>query len=96
MTDWFELDPDDERAVKAFMTQVAALPGAPVLRGAMPLWWKAQLLQRWDAERRAQAPLEAMERVEIVAGLVAAGGLLVWALPALVRIVVEPVRQLLG
>ena len=28
------------------------------------LWLKAQILKRWDAERRAQAPLDVMEPVQ--------------------------------
>jgi hypothetical protein len=36
------------------------------------LWWKAQLARRWEAEQRAVAPLDMMQRVEIGAGAVAA------------------------
>jgi hypothetical protein len=32
------------------------------------LWWKAQLLRRWDAERRAAAPIERMHHMELAAG----------------------------
>lgn len=96
MTEWFDLSGDEERAVAAFMQRVAALPGPTTLRDPIQIWWKAQLLRRWDAERRAQAPLDAMERVEILAGMAAAAVLLTWAVPSLVRFVAEPLRQLLG
>jgi hypothetical protein len=49
------------------------------------LWWKAQLERRWNSERRAQAPLDVIEPIQIAAGLVAAGLLLVWTLPSLAR-----------
>ena len=96
MTKWFELGEDEERAIKAFMAQVASLPLTAPMRDGMPLWWRAQLMKRWDAERHAQAPLEIMERVEIVAGVAAATALLVWAVPTVGRIVVAPFLALLG
>ena len=99
MGDWLdsELTDDEERAVRAFMSRVAsttpghdALPGherrAVALSDATALWHKSQLLRRWDAERRVQAPLDAMESVQIAAGLITAALLLVWSLPSLVRI----------
>jgi hypothetical protein len=36
------------------------------------LWWKGQLARRWEAEARAVAPLDRMQRIEIAAGIVAA------------------------
>ena len=96
MAKWIELSEDDERALAAFMARVASLPGRDAMGDPMRLWWRAQLVRRWDAERRAQAPLEVMERVEIVAGLVAAGLLLVWAIPTVGRILATPLLALLG
>ena len=91
MTDWLGLNREDERMAEAFMSKVAALPVdpgvAPGVADPMQLWWKAQLLRRWDAERRVQMPLDVMDRVEVAAGLVAAGVLLVLALPSLTRLV---------
>jgi len=49
------------------------------------LWLKAQMLRRWDAERKAAAPLDLMELVQVVAGLAAAAVLLVWSLPSQMR-----------
>jgi hypothetical protein len=83
VTNWFELKAEDEQAVAAFMTRVAGLPADLEASDGMHLWWKAQLLRRWDAERRAVAPLEVMQPVEIAAGLGAAAFLLYLSLPYL-------------
>ena len=83
MTNWFELKAEDEQAIAAFMAKVAALPTALAAADAMQLWWKAQLLRRWDAERRAVAPLDAIRPFEIAAGLGAAGFLLYLSMPYL-------------
>jgi hypothetical protein len=39
---------------------------------ASRIWWRARLLQRWEAETRATAPLDIMQRVEVIGGLIAA------------------------
>ena len=96
MTRWLELGDEDDRALEAFMTRVRDLPVPGGAGEPMRVWWKAQLVRRWDAERRAQAPLEAMERVEIIAGLAAAGVLLFWVVPMVGRIVAGPLLSLLG
>jgi hypothetical protein len=68
----------DEQAFAAFYERtVPALPGADVV------WVKAQLVRRWEAERRIERPLEAMQSVHIALGLVAAVVLLVWSAPLL-------------
>ena len=86
MTKWFDLTPEEERAVAAFMSRVANLQ-VPSLDSRIPaaaaLWSKARLIQRWEAERRAQRPLDIMQPIEIAGGLVAAGLLLYWSLPFL-------------
>jgi hypothetical protein len=81
MMNWFELSEHDDRAIAAFMSRVAQVPTAVVSPDPMQLWWKAQLLRRWDAERRAQAPLDLMAPIEIAAGLAVAGILLYLSLP---------------
>ena len=63
------------------MSTVAKLPTDVVSPDPMQLWWKAQLLRRWDAERRAQLPLDLMNPIEIAAGLAVAGVLLYLSLP---------------
>jgi hypothetical protein len=87
---WFNHDPiaEDEQPVAAYMTKLAAspLPRSARMPDADLLWVKAQLLQRWEAERKVQAPLDMMEPVQSAAGLVAAGVLLVWSLPSLLRV----------
>ena len=86
MTEWFDLNRDEERAIAAFMSRLASLqipdPGSRMADPAA-LWSKVQLIQRWDAERRAQRPLDIMQPIEIAGGLVAAGLLLYWSLPYL-------------
>ena len=83
MTNWFELKDDDERAIAAFMARVAALPAPMAAPDPMQLWWKAQLLRRWDAERRAHVPLDVVQPFEIAAGLGAAAFLLYLSFPYL-------------
>jgi len=86
MTEWFDLNDADEKALATFMSRVANLripnpesripdPGSRSPDPAQ-LWCKAKLLARWEAERRAQRPLDIMQPIEIAGGLVAAGVLL--------------------
>jgi hypothetical protein len=81
------LTPEEEDAVAAFMERVAVLPDGQ--RAPLPdptvLWWRAQLVRRWNSERKAQAPLDVIDPIQIVTGLIAAGLLLVWTLPSVVR-----------
>jgi hypothetical protein len=66
--------------VARYMTQLAAETDAMAATRRLPepgqLWWKARLLQRWDAETRATAPVDLMQRVEVIGGLVAVAVLL--------------------
>lgn len=87
MTNWFssEVTPDDEQAIAAFMARLAALPApeTPVLSGQSTIWWKAQLLRRWDEQRQAVRPLAVMEPIQLAAGLAVAALVFLWALPSL-------------
>jgi hypothetical protein len=87
MTDWFTRDvtADEERAIAGFMKRLAAapVPDSGVLTGPGALWWKAQLLRRWDEQRQAVRPLAVMEPVQLIAGLTAAALVFLWALPSL-------------
>lgn len=66
-------------SVARWMQQLASVPVASKpLPDPTYLWWKAELLRRWDAEQRAAAPVEVGEQVQVGLGLVAATGLLVW------------------
>jgi hypothetical protein len=71
-------DEHDDEMIVAWMRQFAALPMEPSsLPDPAYLWWKAQLLRRWDAQRTVAAPLEAGERVQVATGLGGAAILLV-------------------
>jgi hypothetical protein len=65
---------DEERAVAAWMQELAAVPletagdaGSSPASDPVYMWWKAEMLRRWDAQRRVVAPIEVGER--IVAGI---------------------------
>ena len=74
-----EADDREMLAVTSWMKELASLP---VNEGPLPdptyLWWKAELLRRWDAQQKATGPIEVGEQVQVGVGLVAAAGLLVW------------------
>jgi hypothetical protein len=86
---WFDRDAtSDDEQLSAYMTRVAglSLPKTARMPEADLLWVKAQMLRRWEVERKVQAPLDLMEPLQIAAGLVAAGVLLVWSLPSLLKV----------
>jgi len=89
MVEWFDRDGtnDDDQAVSEYMTRLAN--AVPAQMSRMPdadvLWVKAQMLRRWDAERKAQAPLDVMEPIQIAAGIAAAAVLFIWSLPSLIQ-----------
>lgn len=65
----------------------------PALPDPVSLWWKAQLLQRWDSERRAATPLDRMQEAELLAGV---GGLVLfirWIWPNLGRLFRPPAAE---
>jgi hypothetical protein len=83
MMRWFDINEQDDRALEAFMKRVASLPLRHSSIDPMQIWWKAQLLRRWDAERKVVAPLDLMQPVEVAAGLVCVALLLYRVLPHL-------------
>ena len=85
MTNGIERYDADEQAIAEFMTRVAALPVSATLPDPLYLWWKAHLLQHRDAQRRARLPIDAMQPVEIAAGLIAAAWLFYSSLSHLLR-----------
>jgi hypothetical protein len=89
MRNWFNRHAaaDGEQVIADYMSRLAGAPPPelPTLPDADVLWLKAELLKRWDAERKAEAPLDLMEPVQVVVGLAAAAVLLVWSLPSLIR-----------
>ena len=91
MVEWLlrTMSADEEREISAYMSKLAAATPRHAIRlpAADVMWVKAQMLERWESERRVQAPLDAIEPFQIGAGLVAAGILLFWSLPALLRVI---------
>jgi hypothetical protein len=86
---WGTMSADEEQDVAAYMSRLATASAGRAARlpAADVLWVKAQMLERWEVERRVQAPLDAIEPFQIGAGLIAAGILLFWSLPALLRVI---------
>jgi hypothetical protein len=76
---------DEERRVAEYMSSLASstVAAAAAPQAASAVWVKAQLLRRWDAERKATRALDAIEPLQIGLGLVAAAVLLMWSAPAL-------------
>lgn len=73
--------------VTRFMRALAnesALDSRPLPEPAH-LWWKAKILQRWDAERQAARPLDAMQHFELAAGVIGLLVLAIWQWPTLAR-----------
>lgn len=72
---------DEQQELSEITAWMHELASAPLDAGAMPdpslIWWKAQLLRRWDAERQATQPIEVGERVQV--GIGVGGGLLLLA-----------------
>jgi len=65
-------------AVAAWMQKLAALPLERGLSDPAFLWWKGELLRRWDAQRRMAAPVERAEPIQVAIGLAGTLALLVW------------------
>jgi len=55
------------------------------------IWWKAQLLRRWQAERVASAPIERMHWVELAAGFTSLAVFLMWQWRALATLVARAI-----
>ena len=66
-------------AVATWMQELARLPvEAPPLRGPLDMWVRAEMLRRWDTQRRAMTPIEVGERIQVGVGLGCATALLAW------------------
>src|SRR5215813_14329969 len=83
-----ETDVQETQMVTAWLKELSA---HPVTEAPLPdptyLWWKAELLRRWDTQQRVTKPIEVGEQVQMGVGLVAAAGLLVWLWRALSDVV---------
>jgi len=66
-------DVNEDALIRRWMEEFAAvsLPQSR-LPEAQLLWWKAELLRRWDEERRALAPIERAEPINVSVGVVGA------------------------
>jgi hypothetical protein len=72
MTSELPSDPEDA-IVRQWMQDFAALPlPESRLPEAQLLWWKAELLRRWDDERKALAPIERAEPITVTIGVIGA------------------------
>jgi len=68
--DWTDRE---HQAVSEWMRQFAALPLPDSrLPEAQLLWWKAELLRRWDEDRRVLAPIERAEPINVSIGVIGA------------------------
>ena len=73
------VDADVEKHLAEWMEAFAAEPIAqPPSVSATEIWQKAELLRRWDAQRKAAAPIEMGDRAQVGVGLAGAVALLVW------------------
>jgi hypothetical protein len=74
----------EERMVVTFMERLRTTPPGVVPRmpAADVLMLKAQLVRRWDAQRKVRLPIDVMEPFEIAATIAAAGLLLFWSIPS--------------
>jgi hypothetical protein len=75
-------------ATDAWMRELAdtSVDAPHALPDPAVVWWKGQLLRRWESERRAVAPLERMHWVELVTGVASLGVFLVWQWSGLVNL----------
>jgi hypothetical protein len=77
-------DERDEEVVAAWMRDLAALPvETSTLPDPAYIWWKAQLLRQWDAQRTVTAPLEWGEHVQVAIALAGAAVLVALSWPHL-------------
>ena len=66
-------------AVAGWMRQFAAWPvDGPPPPDPMHTWLRAELLRRWDAQRKAESPIEVGERIQVGVALAGATALLAW------------------
>ena len=75
-----EAESRETLAAAAWMKELASLPvSEEPLPDPTYLWWKGELLRRWDAQQKATELIEVGEQVQVGLSLVAAAGLLVLA-----------------
>jgi hypothetical protein len=72
------VDAEVEQHLAQWMESLAAEPIPQPAATAAEIWQKAELLRRWDAQRKAAAPIEVGDRAQVGIGVVGALLLLVW------------------
>lgn len=65
-------------AVVTWTQKFAALPLPGPLPDPMHIWLRAEMLRRWDAQRKAVTPIDVGEQIQVGVGLVGATALLGW------------------
>jgi predicted anti-sigma-YlaC factor YlaD len=81
----------DAAAVTRWTRRLADVPaGVAKLPDPGTLWWKAQIARRWEAERRSSAPVDAMERAELIIALIVVALATAWGLPVVWRVLRLP------
>jgi hypothetical protein len=66
-------------AVAIWMRALAETPlDAPALPDSHFVWWKAEIVARWEADRKAAAAMDAGEQLQVWIGLAEAAVLLAW------------------
>jgi hypothetical protein len=74
-----EAESRETLAAATWMKELALLPvSEEPLPDPTYLWWKGELLRRWDAQQKATELIEVGEQVQVGLSLLAAAGLLVW------------------
>jgi len=69
----------EQAEAAAFVSRLADTSDAPhPLPDPAVIWWKGQLLRRWQADQAAAAPIERMHWVELAAGIASLAAFLVW------------------
>lgn len=69
----------EQAEAAAFVRGLADTSDAPrQLPDPAVVWWKAQLLRRWQADQAAAAPIERMHWIELAAGIASLAAFLVW------------------
>ncbi|HEY7169411.1 MAG TPA: hypothetical protein VH417_01120 [Vicinamibacterales bacterium] len=78
---------NEEPMIASWMARVAAAPvPAAQIPDAETILWQARLRQRAEDRRRAQQPIELMERIQLGAVAVTVAAVLVWSLPTLLSL----------
>lgn len=76
----------------SFVRGLADVTEAPhLMPDAAVIWWKAQLLRRWQAERVAAAPIERMRWIELAAGFASLTVFLIWQWQSLLNLVARAI-----